>query len=198
MSSMDKMGMVVAVAIVAAAVGFTMTGGTGSPSDIPTAVTPAIEQAKELKKDIEPAVEKIKELSESGSKAVEDVTEKAKDVIKETKDLSETAKEFTTSKLPSRLVSIPAGTSVPGCEEADKCYEPSSLIIFKGAEIIWRNDDSSAHTVTSGNIIEGPDGKFDSALIMSGETFSYKFVESGEYDYFCMIHPWANASVTVK
>ena len=198
MGSMDKMGIAVAVAIVVAAVGFTMTGGTGAPSDIPAAVTPAIEQAKELKEDIAPAVEKIKELSESGSQVVEEVTEKAKDVVEETKDLGETAKELTTSKLPSRLVIIPAGTSVPGCEEFDKCYDPPSLIIFKGGEVIWRNDDSTAHTVTSGDIINGPDGKFESGLIKSDETFSHKFEETGKYDYFCMIHPWAKASVTVK
>ncbi|KEQ56411.1 Plastocyanin protein [Marine Group I thaumarchaeote SCGC AAA799-E16] len=143
-------------------------------------------------------MEKVKELSESGSQVVEEVSEKAKDVVEETKDLSETAKELTASKLPSRLVSIPAGTSVPGCEEGDKCYDPPSLIIFKGGEVIWRNDDSSAHTVTSGDIINGPDGKFDSGLIKSGKTFSHKFEKSGEYAYFCMIHPWANASITVK
>ncbi|MFB5621883.1 MAG: plastocyanin/azurin family copper-binding protein, partial [Candidatus Nitrosomaritimum yanchengensis] len=73
-----------------------------------------------------------------------------------------------------------------------------SLIIFAGGEIIWRNDDSTSHTVTSGNIIEGPDGLFDSGLIKAGETFSFKFEKTGEYGYFCMIHPWANGSVTVS
>jgi len=52
--------------------------------------------------------------------------------------------------------------------------------------------------VTSGNIIEGPDKLFDSGLIMSGDTFSHRFDESGQYSYFCMIHPWAKASVSVK
>ena len=60
------------------------------------------------------------------------------------------------------------------------------------------NDDSSSHTVTSGNIIEGPDKIFDSGLIKAGETFSFKFEKAGTYNYFCMIHPWANASVTVN
>ena len=72
------------------------------------------------------------------------------------------------------------------------------MIIFTGAELIWKNNDSSAHTVTSGNIVDGPDGLFDSGLIMSNETFSHTFNEVGEHAYFCMIHPWANASVTVK
>ena len=112
--------------------------------------------------------------------------------------MGEITKELATSKLPSRLVSIPAGTAIPGCEEIGLCYDPPSLIIFTGGEVIWRNDDTSSHTVTSGNIIEGPNGIFDSGLIKPDETFSFKFEEAGQYDYFCMIHPWANASVTVN
>ena len=46
--------------------------------------------------------------------------------------------------------------------------------------------------------IIGPGGKFDSGLMKAGQTFSHKFSESGEYQYFCMIHPWATGSVTVK
>lgn len=188
---MDKAGIVVALVTVALALGFLATGSTGIPADIPSTIEKTTEPIKET-------VEKIEELSESGTQVMEKVTEKTKQAVKEVKEIGEEAKELTTSKLPSRLVSIPAGTSVPGCEDANKCYDPSTLIIFKGAEIIWRNDDSSAHTVTSGNIINGPDEEFDSGLILSDETFSYKFEDAGEYDYFCMIHPWANASITVK
>ena len=100
--------------------------------------------------------------------------------------------------MPSRVVSIPAGTAVPGCEKVDLCYDPPSLIIFKGGEVIWRNDDSNVHTVTSDNPIEGPDKLFDSGLIKADETFSYRFGKTGDYDYFCMIHPWAKGSVTVR
>ncbi len=191
MTSMDKMGMIVAVAIVVAAVGFTMTGGSGVPSDIPAKVAPVIDQAKDIKKDIEPTIEKIKE-----------ITKESREILEETKTATEkgmkVAEELASPKATVRLVSIPEGTSVTGCEEVDKCYDPSSLIIFKGGEIIWKNDDTAAHTVTSGDIINGPDKKFDSGLIKSGKTFTHKFEESGEHAYFCMIHPWANGSVTVK
>ena len=118
--------------------------------------------------------------------------------MEESTELGTTTKELVSSKLPSRFVSIPSGTTIPGCEKVNLCYDPPTLIVFVGAEIIWRNDDSSSHTVTSGNIIEGPNGIFDSGLIKAGETFSVKFEESGKFDYFCMIHPWANASITVS
>lgn len=191
MTSMDKMGMILAVAIVTAAVGFTMTGRSGVPSDIPAKVAPVIDQAKDIKKDIEPTIEKIKEM-----------TKERKEILEETKTATEkgmkVAEELANLKATIRLVSIPEGTSVTGCEKVGKCYDPSSLIIFKEVEIIWKNDDTSAHTVTSGDIVNGPDKKFDSGLIKSGQTFTHKFEESGKYVYFCMIHPWANTSITVQ
>ena len=188
MTSVDRAGIVVTLVVVAVALGFSIIGGTGIPTDI----VPVMEKSTEPLKDAGlEATEKLKDLSDSGSKIVEEVSEK-------TTKAAEQAKELTTSKLPARLVSIPFGTSIPGCEKEGLCYDPESLIIFRGAEVIWKNDDKDAHTVTSGNIIEGPDGLFDSGLIKSGDTFSYRFEEYGEYSYFCMIHPWAKASVTVR
>jgi plastocyanin len=187
MTSMDKAGIGIAIAVVAVALGFTLISGPGTSE-----IAPVVEQATASIK------EAGQEIKESGSEALEKVKETTKQIVKETKEFEETARELATSKLPSRLVSIPAGTTIPGCEEVGLCYDPPSLIIFTGGEIIWRNDDTSSHTVTSGNIIEGPDGIFDSGLIKPGTTFSFKFEEAGQYDYFCMIHPWANASVTVN
>jgi plastocyanin len=186
MTSMDNAGIGIAIAVVAIALGFTAISGTNSSE-----ITPIVEKTTTIK-------ETGKEIQESSSVILEKVKETTKQVAEETQEIGETTKEVATSKLPARLVSIPAGTNIPGCEEVNLCYDPPSLIIFTGGEIIWRNDDSSSHTVTSGNIIEGPDGIFDSGLIKAGETFSFKFEELGKYDYFCMIHPWANASITVS
>jgi plastocyanin len=189
---MDKAGIIISIVIVTAAVGFTLTGGSGVPSDI----APNIEKTTlPLKED---ASKKLQEIKESGSEVVSKITEGSKLAVTETEKLSETAKELATSKLPARLVSIPKGTSMPGCEIQGRCYDPPSLIIFVGGEVIWKNDDASAHTVTSGIALTGPDGNFDSGLIKAGETFSHRFEKSGEFRYFCMIHPWAEGSVTVK
>ncbi len=187
MTSMDRAGIVIAITVVAVALGFTSISGLGTSE-----ITPMIEKTTiQLK-------ETGQEIKESGSEVLEKVKETSKQVTEKTKEIGEISKELAASKLPSRLVSIPAGTTIPGCDKADLCYDPPSLIIFTSGEIIWRNDDTSSHTVTSGNIIEGPDGIFDSGLIKAGETFSFKFEKAGQYNYFCMIHPWANASVTVK
>src|SRR3989304_8283101 len=87
-------------------------------------------------------------------------------------------------------VSVAPGSSVPGCEATNECYVPYQVTIDPGGEVTWSNDDTAAHTVTSGTAKDGPDGNFDSSLFMAGTTFSLKFDDSGTYPYFCMVHPW--------
>ena len=96
-------------------------------------------------------------------------------------------------------VSVPVGTSVPGCEKTNECYIPYDVSIDVGGEVTWTNDDTAAHTVTSGSPEGGPDGLFDSSLFMAESTFSVKFedFEPREYPYFCMVHPWMIGVVTV-
>ena len=91
------------------------------------------------------------------------------------------------------------GSSVPGCEQtADGCFIPSTVTLDIGGEVTWENDDTAAHTVTSGT----PSGEvgevFDSSLIAPGSSFSHVFAEAGSYDYFCMVHPWMQGMVMVS
>jgi len=95
------------------------------------------------------------------------------------------------------IVSAPVGSSVPGCEETNECFIPQDVTIGVGDEVTWSNDDTAAHTVTSGSAADGPDGVFDSSLFMAATTFSVTFDEAGTYPYFCMVHPWMIGTVTV-
>jgi predicted secreted protein with PEFG-CTERM motif len=91
------------------------------------------------------------------------------------------------------------GSSTPGCEAtADGCFIPSMVTIDVGSEVIWENNDNAAHTVTSGTPEAGPDGVFDSQLVMASKSFSFMFHEAGSYDYFCMVHPWMQGMVMVS
>ena len=101
---------------------------------------------------------------------------------------------------PTASVSNPPGSSVPGCEETNECFIPYEVTIDVGGEVTWSNDDTAAHTVTSGTPEGGPDGFFDSSLFMAGSTFSVKFddYKPGDYPYFCMVHPWMQGIVTVQ
>jgi len=95
-------------------------------------------------------------------------------------------------------VSMPVGTSTPGCEVTNECYLPASVSISVGDTVVWNNVDTAAHTVTSGNPSDGPDGVFDSSLVMAGKSFEFTFNEAGSYEYFCMVHPWMIGTVQVS
>lgn len=94
-------------------------------------------------------------------------------------------------------VLIPEGTSDVGCETTDECYIPFGVKVQVGDEVIWTNEDVAFHTVTSGNPSDGPDDLFDSGMFKIGEQFSHKFEESGNFDYFCTLHPWMQGTVVV-
>jgi len=90
------------------------------------------------------------------------------------------------------------GSSVPGCEETNECFLPAEVTIAIGDTVTWVNDDTAAHTSTSGSVGEGgPDGNWDSSLVMVGSSFSNTFDETGEYPYFCMVHPWMTGMIVV-
>ena len=97
---------------------------------------------------------------------------------------------------PKTDISVVPGSSVPGCDKTLECYDPSFMTIEVGSEVIWSNDDSAAHTVTSGTATDGPDGKFDSGLFLAGTTYSFMFESVGEYPYFCIVHPWMTGTIT--
>ncbi len=96
------------------------------------------------------------------------------------------------------IVKISEGSSVPGCEETKQCVVPETLEIKAGDKVLWENNDSAAHTITSGSQAEGPDGLFDSSLFMAGTTFEVTFTEEGEYPYFDIVHPWIKGKIIVK
>ena len=95
-------------------------------------------------------------------------------------------------------VSVPSGTSVPGCEKTNECYIPYEVTVDVGGVVTWSNDDTAAHTVTAGSAADGPSGVFDSSLFMAGTTFEHKFEAAGDFPYFCMVHPWMQGMVVVQ
>ena len=103
----------------------------------------------------------------------------------------------TVPSAPFEVIIVPAeGSSVPGCE-ATECFIPSHAIVAEGGTVIFRNTDSSSHTFTHGTMYDGPGGIWDSRLIMSGGEYSVSMDYAGEYDYFCMVHPWRTGSIEV-
>jgi nitrite reductase (NO-forming) len=83
----------------------------------------------------------------------------------------------------------------------NKSYSPNPISIKVGTTVKWNNIDSTMHTVTSGVPNSVSAGElFDSgltALIMPSKTYSYKFMNPGEFTYFCRVHPTMVGKITV-
>ena len=90
------------------------------------------------------------------------------------------------------------GSSTPGCEETNECFIPATVTIDEGGEVTFVNSDNAAHTSTSGTPADGPDGVWDSSLVMVGASYSVTLDTAGTYDYFCMVHPWMVGTVIVQ
>jgi len=100
-------------------------------------------------------------------------------------------------EIPTFTISVPQGSSVPGCEEIAHCFEPEEITIKEGQIIEWKNYDDAMHTITSGGPNDGPTGLFDSGLAEPDATYALKFEVAGDYTYFCMVHPWQTGTITV-
>ena len=186
MTSIDKAAMVWTIAIVIFGVAIASVGAQlQAPS-----VTQAMEREAAIEKASE-SMEKMEEIMEKQKEMLEPKVTPKPEVMEEPEP------EVMTGPV-TVVVSIPSGTSVPGCEETNACYLPATVSINAGDTVSWSNDDTAAHTVTSGSAADGPSGVFDSSLLIAGGTFEHTFDSSGTEDYYCMVHPWMTGSVQVS
>ena len=109
-----------------------------------------------------------------------------------------------TAYAESRQVIFSNGSGIPGCETTNSCYSPFAVSVGLGETITWINEDTFAHTATSGvsgyfGEAEpwGFDGTFDTGILMTGDSFSHTFDTEGTFNYFCMLHPWMTGIVLV-
>ena len=110
------------------------------------------------------------------------------------------------------IVMIPKGSANPEVDITNltpkQWYDPREILVGVNDTIIWTNNDTEPHTVTSGtggglnsflsNSKGKPDGLFDTGLFSPGSITSIKFNQSGTYYYFCTIHPWMEGIVRVQ
>ena len=142
--------------------------------------------------------EMMKEKDRDEMKEKEDYAEYGDGMTKEDKGTETAEKEETMAEPQTITVDMPEGTALPGCEVDDACFVPADVVINAGDTVAWVNSDSAAHTVTSGSATDGPTGIFDSSLVMAGAVFEHTFGEAGTIEYFCMVHPWMEGTVTVN
>ena len=206
------MGILVALAVTAAAVAFVANASTVNEismqlqgelaiartaaelREIPENTEEFIDESIET---IEESIEEIDNVVDAAETITEEVEEVIEDIEETIPDVPDVVKQSMNEKFLTE-VSIAPMTDVPGCEDKDLCYIPSQAKINSGGEVIWTNNDSVMHTVTSGNARDGPNGLFDSQLIGPQESYSLDFEIPGEYEYFCMVHPWMTGTITVS
>lgn len=94
-------------------------------------------------------------------------------------------------------ISILKGSSV----KDSPAYGPAEANVERGLTVVWANDDSTPHTVTSGVDFDDPamGVAFDSGPINGGKTFALDTskLDPGEYSYFCTLHPYMQGKFTV-
>ena len=83
-------------------------------------------------------------------------------------------------------------------DDSNKRYTPSTVTIAAGGTVTFSNTDTAPHTSTSGSAADGPDGVFDTSLIMANASYSVTLSDAGTYTYFCMVHPWMEGTIIVE
>ena len=71
-------------------------------------------------------------------------------------------------------------------------FNPSVLSIKAGTNVVWVNDDSVPHTITSDS------GDFDSGNIAPGGSFNHTFTKAGSVSYHCNIHKTMKGQIIVQ
>ena len=109
-------------------------------------------------------------------------------------------------------VIIPKGSANPEVDITKlgprQWYLPRQITVSVNDTITWINNDTEAHTVTSGkgagieslmnNKRGTPNRLFDSGSFKPGHSWTHTFTKPGTYTYFCTIHPWMDGVVTVQ
>jgi len=96
-------------------------------------------------------------------------------------------------------ITIQKGASIQGSPD----YNPDTAKVSMNDNVVWVNEDTAAHTATSGTGATDPaSGKvFDTSIINGGEKSApqeLKGVKEGdEVPYYCAVHPYMTSKLTV-
>ncbi|HXY04271.1 MAG TPA: cupredoxin family copper-binding protein [Terriglobales bacterium] len=71
-------------------------------------------------------------------------------------------------------------------------FVPGALTVKTGTRVIWVNHDDIPHTVDS------TEGKFRSGALDTDDHFQFLFMDPGEYQFFCRLHPKMTGKIIVQ
>ena len=99
--------------------------------------------------------------------------------------------------LGCRNASVNEGSQNPVRESEIIDFVFEDISVSVGVTVVWTNMDNKAHTTTSG-VPPDVSGFWDSPFLKQSQTFSYRFTEVGEFEYWCRVHPFMTATVKVE
>lgn len=70
-------------------------------------------------------------------------------------------------------------------------FTPAAVTVKSGATVTWTNRDDIPHVVLMKAL------KLRSKVMDTGESFSHRFDQAGNFDYFCALHPHMKGKVIV-
>jgi plastocyanin len=73
-------------------------------------------------------------------------------------------------------------------------YSPKRVVVSPGTRIVWTNQDSDPHTVTS----DAAGGGLSSQALDTGGRFAAVVRRAGTIAYHCTIHPFMHGAVVVR
>jgi plastocyanin len=85
------------------------------------------------------------------------------------------------SSTPQVTTQVPTGPMVTVIIK-NRAFDPTNIKITEGTTVTWINEDPTTHrvvhlpTVTQAEL-------FNSGILSSGQSYSYRFVEKGKYEY---------------
>jgi plastocyanin len=112
----------------------------------------------------------------------------------ETMDNVESARANQT-EIPAANITIVSGSAFLN----DTAYSPNPINVTEGDTVTWVNVDFDPHTITSGTFGGDDAGdEFDSGYMGPQASFSHTFEDTGEFEYFCALHPNMVGTVIVS
>lgn len=85
----------------------------------------------------------------------------------------------------------------PGAADATRVritnftFAPRALTVKVGTAVTFENEDDIPHVVVAN------DGSFRSKALDTGDSYVFTFTKSGDFPYFCALHPHMQGTITV-
>lgn len=97
-----------------------------------------------------------------------------------------------TSDTDSDLEPTSVDTLDVSIEITDFKYHPADISVPRGARVTWYNNDRAPHTATERS------SEWDTGVLDQDEGKTVTFDRPGAYEYYCTIHPYMSARITVR